>query len=72
MDILSSELTSTAIATWFDDCTAGELMENELILYTPTSFKKTIIESRLVDSIKNALRSCWPRTCPSRSCVKIS
>ena len=56
LDMLSAELTSTAISTWFNDCTAVELLENELILYTPTEFKKKIIESRLVDNIKKALR----------------
>ena len=56
MDLLSAELTSTAISTWFDDCTAVELLENELILYTPSEFKKNIIESRLTDNIKKALR----------------
>ena len=55
-DILSSELTSTAIATWFDDCTAVELRENELVLYSPNDFKKDIIESRLSGNIKNALK----------------
>lgn len=59
LDILSKNLTSIAINTWFDDCRAVELSDNTLILYTPSDFKKNIIEGRFLNSIKSALHDIF-------------
>lgn len=55
LDILSSNLTPVAITTWFDDCRAIEIVDNRLVLYVPTSFRKNIIENRFLSTIKSAL-----------------
>jgi len=55
MDILKADLTATAIQTWFDDCHAIEVTNSRLFLHIPSSFKKSVIEGRFADAIKNAL-----------------
>ena len=55
LEMLKADLTSTAIDTWFNDCTAIDVSDNKLVLSTPTSFKKGIIESRYAPIIKSIL-----------------
>lgn len=55
MDVLSSELTSTSISTWFADCRPVEITNCRLVLYTPTDFKRNIITQRFSETIINAL-----------------
>jgi chromosomal replication initiator protein len=52
---MEEEMTATTISTWFDDAEAIALEENRFILYTPSSFKKEIIESRYLSMVKKAL-----------------
>lgn len=59
LDILGTSLTSVAITTWFDDCQAIELKDNRLVLYTPSNFKKEIIEGRFLAPIKEALHDIF-------------
>ncbi|SHH78882.1 chromosomal replication initiator protein [Sporobacter termitidis DSM 10068] len=59
LKILGSELTTTAITTWFDDCKAVEITDNRLVIYTPSNFKKDVIEGRFLGSLKNALREIF-------------
>lgn len=53
--LMEGEMTATTISTWFDDAEAVSLEENRFILYTPSDFKKGIIESRYVSVVKKAL-----------------
>jgi chromosomal replication initiator protein len=53
--ILSEDLTSTAISTWFDECRAVEISDNRLFLHTPSTFQKNVIEGRFSGNIKSAL-----------------
>ena len=55
LEMLKADLTSTAIDTWFNDCTAIDVSDNKLVLSTPTSFKKGIIETRYAPIIKSIL-----------------
>ena len=55
LSLLSRQLTSTAINTWFADCTPVALEDYRFVIHTPTEFKKTIISTRFADSIKKAL-----------------
>jgi len=55
LKILGTDLTATAISTWFDDCRAIELSNGRLFLHTPSVFKKSVIEGRFLGSIKSAL-----------------
>ena len=53
--ILSTQLTPTAINTWFTDCEPVELEECRLVLRTPTEFKKKIISERFSPTITKIL-----------------
>ena len=55
MEILGRELTPTAINTWFSDCTPVEMVNNRLVIHTPTEFKRDIIQSRFAGTITDAL-----------------
>jgi len=59
LKMLSEDLTSTTITTWFNDCRAIDIDENKLILCTESSFKKDIIEGRFMPLIKNALHEIF-------------
>lgn len=55
LEMLKTDLTSTAIDTWFSDCRAVDISDNKLVLSSSTKFKKDVIESRFLPLIKNAL-----------------
>lgn len=55
MDVLSAELTPTAITTWFSDCEPIEIDSCNLVIHTPSEFKRDIILTRFADTIKTAL-----------------
>lgn len=55
LEILKRDLTSTAIDTWFNDCTAIDIKNNKLILVSPVSFKRDVIVDRFMPLIQNAL-----------------
>jgi len=55
LDILSGELTSTAIDTWFDDTTAIDFKDSRLIICCPSPFKKEVIETKFLPHLKNTL-----------------
>ena len=59
MEILSQQLTSVTINTWFADCTPIELTDGKLVLHTSTSFKRNILLQRYADTIKDALRELF-------------
>ena len=62
LDMLSKHLTETAYNTWFADCTAIDLGDNQLVLHTTSSVKRDIIESRYGNLIKQALYELF--SCP--------
>ena len=55
VDILSTQLTSTSINTWFSDCTPLELADGRLVLHTQTKFKRDILVQRFGDQIRTVL-----------------
>ena len=55
LDILSQQLTQTAMETWFLDCRPVELDECRLILCTSSEFKQNILQTRFGDRIRAAL-----------------
>ena len=55
IEILSNQLTPTAINTWFSDCTPVDIEDCRLVLHTTTEFKRNIIHSRFSESIKAVL-----------------
>ena len=59
LEILSKNLTSTAIDTWFDDCRIVDIAENTVVLYIPSTFKKEMIENRFRGTILDALHEIF-------------
>ena len=55
IEILSHQLTATAINTWFSDCTPVDIEDSRLVLHTTSDFKRDIITSRFGETIKAAL-----------------
>ena len=55
INILSKQLTPTAISTWFSDCKPVEIEDCCLVIHTSTEFKRSIILNRFGDTIKEAL-----------------
>ena len=55
LNILSDDLTTTAISTWFDDCRAVKITASRLLLHTPSAFKKEVIEGRFAGMIRSVL-----------------
>ena len=55
LEALGDELTKTSRATWFGDCTPVELRDNQLVIHTPTEFKREIIQSRYAPKLEAAL-----------------
>ena len=55
INILSKQLTPTAISTWFSDCKPVEIEDCCLVIHTSTEFKRSIILNRFGDTIKAAL-----------------
>ena len=55
MGALRQDLTETAINTWFSDCVPIEILDNRLVIHTPTDFKRQIISRRYSGTIKEIL-----------------
>ena len=55
MDYLSAELTSTTMNTWFSECRPIDLTDSRLVIYTPTTFKRSIIKERYASIISSKL-----------------
>jgi chromosomal replication initiator protein len=54
-ELLRKELSDTALTTWFIECRAIELTDTRFVLYTPSSFRRGIIDGRFAPAIKKAL-----------------
>ena len=55
LQILSGQLTDTAITTWFDECEPVDIDGSRMVLKLNNDFKRGIVESRFSDMIKQAL-----------------
>jgi len=62
LEILSKDLTQTAISTWFDECNAVELSNNRLVIHTPSLYKKEVLEGRFLGTIRSALNEIFSST----------
>ena len=58
-EIMSEDLTATAMSTWFDDCTAVDILNNCLYLHSPSSYKKEVIETRFNGQVNSALKELF-------------
>ena len=59
LKLLEQHLSPTAISTWFSDCQVVELLDNRLILHTPSKFSQDIIMTRYLDLVKDALKEIF-------------
>jgi len=55
LELLSKDLSETAMTTWFDECSAIELTGNRLYIHTPSVYKKEVIEGRFLSTLKSTL-----------------
>ena len=59
LDSLGEGLTATSRSTWFGDCTPVELVNNRLVVHTPTDFKRDIILDRYAPRLEEALKDLF-------------
>ena len=58
IQLMQPDMTPTTINTWFDDAKAVELEDDRFVLYSPTRFKRDIINARYVPFIQRHCTSC--------------
>ena len=56
---LEERLTSTIISAWFDDAEVVELNEENLILYSPSEYRREIIIRRCTEHIQDAMKELF-------------
>ena len=59
LEILSQQLSQTAMDTWFVDCRPVELDDSRLVLCTSSEFKQNILSTRFADRIRQALEELF-------------
>ena len=53
---MEERLGSVTVSAWFDDAEVVELNESNLILYSPSDFRREIIRRRCTDYVQDALK----------------
>ena len=56
---MEDRLTATVISTWFDDAEVVELTDQKLVLYSPSEFRKNIIETRCLPHMQDAMKDLF-------------
>ncbi len=56
---MEERLGAVTVSAWFDDAEVVELNENNLILYSPSDFRRDIISRRCVAYIQDALKEVF-------------
>ena len=56
---MEERLGAVTVSAWFDDAEVVELNENNLILYSPSDFRREIIRRRCTDYIQDALKEAF-------------
>ena len=56
---MESRLSATVVSTYFDDAEVVELTDDHLILYTPSPFRRDIIERRYKDYVLDAMKELF-------------
>ena len=59
LKLMEADMTATTINTWFDDAKAVSLDAKQFVLHTPSNFKRDIILSRYLPTIKKALHELF-------------
>lgn len=56
---MEERLGTMPVSAWFDDAEVVELNENNLILYSPSDFRRDIIRQRCAPYVENALKELF-------------
>lgn len=56
---MEERLGAVTVSAWFDDAEVVELNEEQLILYSPTDFRREIIRCRCIGYIQDALKEIF-------------
>ena len=56
---MEERLGAVTVSAWFDDAEVVELNENNLILYSPSDFRREIIRRRCTEYIHDALKEIF-------------
>ena len=59
LNYIEERLGAVTISAWFDDAEVVELNEDNLILYSPSDFRREIIRRRCTDHIQDALKDIF-------------
>ena len=59
LSYIEERLGAVTVSAWFDDAEVVELNENNLILYSPSDFRREIIRRRCTDYIQDALKEVF-------------
>ena len=59
LSYIEERLGAVTISAWLDDAEVVELNENNLILYSPSDFRREIIRRRCTDLIQDALKEIF-------------
>ena len=59
LNYLEERLGAVTISAWFDDAEVVELNDTNLILYSPSDFRREIIRRRCTDYIQDALKEIF-------------
>ena len=59
LSYLEDRLTAVTVSAWFDDAEVVELNEENLILYSPSDFRREIIRRRCTEIIHDALKEIF-------------
>lgn len=56
---LENQLTEPIVAAWFDDAELVELTDNRIVLFSPSPFRKEIIQTRAAEHVKSAMKELF-------------
>ena len=56
---LEDKLTAPVVRTWFDDVEVMEYSDDQLVIYSPDSFRKEMITKRAVCLMKDAVKKIF-------------
>ena len=59
LGFLEERLTSVTVSGWFDDAEVVELNEEQLIIYSPSDFRRDFIRRRCADYIEDGLKEIF-------------
>ena len=59
LSYMEDRLGAVTVSAWFDDAEVVELNENNLILYSPSDFRRDIIRRRCTGFVEDALKEVF-------------